>query len=150
VFLAAVGEKMTEVAGEVADGMLVHGFTTERYLREVTLASIERGLAKAGTPSYYPVSSAADLAAAIRTLIGAANTCTFQIGPAPTSDGTTDLKQIVVMGDGTPIPRDTTHTNGYDYVDASMMSIQIYGSLCDQVMSGAIHEVGVNFICLIP
>jgi probable F420-dependent oxidoreductase len=48
VFLAAVGEKMTEVAGEVADGMLVHGFTTERYLREVTLASIERGLAKAG------------------------------------------------------------------------------------------------------
>jgi probable F420-dependent oxidoreductase len=48
VFLAAVGEKMTEVAGEVADGMLVHGFTTERYLREVTLASIERGLQKAG------------------------------------------------------------------------------------------------------
>src|SRR5688572_2601249 len=46
VFVAAVGEKMTEVAGEVADGMLVHGFTTERYLREVTLASIERGLAK--------------------------------------------------------------------------------------------------------
>jgi probable F420-dependent oxidoreductase len=48
VFLAAVGEKMTEVAGEVADGMLVHGFTTERYLREVTLPALERGGAKAG------------------------------------------------------------------------------------------------------
>lgn len=48
VYLAAVGEKMTEVAGEVADGMLVHGFTTERYLREVTLPAIERGLAKSG------------------------------------------------------------------------------------------------------
>jgi probable F420-dependent oxidoreductase len=47
VFLAAVGEKMTEVAGEVADGMLVHGFTTESYLREVSIPSIERGLAKA-------------------------------------------------------------------------------------------------------
>ena len=43
VFLAAVGEKMTEVGGEVADGMLVHGFTTERYLREVTLPALERG-----------------------------------------------------------------------------------------------------------
>ena len=32
VFLAAVGELMTEVAGEVADGILVHGFTTEGYL----------------------------------------------------------------------------------------------------------------------
>jgi probable F420-dependent oxidoreductase len=47
VFLAAVGPLMTEVAGEVADGLLVHGFTTERYLREVTLPALDRGLAKA-------------------------------------------------------------------------------------------------------
>jgi probable F420-dependent oxidoreductase len=37
VLLAGVGEAMTEVAGEVADGFLAHGFTAERYLREVTL-----------------------------------------------------------------------------------------------------------------
>jgi probable F420-dependent oxidoreductase len=48
VFLAAVGEHMTEVAGEVADGILIHGFTTERYVREVTLPAVDRGLAKAG------------------------------------------------------------------------------------------------------
>jgi probable F420-dependent oxidoreductase len=48
IFLAAVGEKMTEVAGEVADGMLAHGFTTERYLREVTVPALERGLAIGG------------------------------------------------------------------------------------------------------
>jgi probable F420-dependent oxidoreductase len=48
VFLAAVGALMTEVAGEVADGILVHGFTTEQYLREVTLPAIAKGLAKSG------------------------------------------------------------------------------------------------------
>jgi len=48
VFLAAVGERMTEVAGEVADGILCHGFTTERYLREVTLPALERGMARSG------------------------------------------------------------------------------------------------------
>jgi len=48
VVLAAVGPKMTEVVGEVADGMLIHAFTTEKYLREVTLPSIETGLARAG------------------------------------------------------------------------------------------------------
>jgi probable F420-dependent oxidoreductase len=48
VFLAAVGELMTEAAGEVADGLIAHGFTTERYLREVTLPAIARGLAKSG------------------------------------------------------------------------------------------------------
>ncbi|NNL66205.1 MAG: LLM class F420-dependent oxidoreductase [Myxococcales bacterium] len=48
IFLAAVGPRMTEVAGEVADGMIVHAFTTEKYLREVTLPAIDAGLAKAG------------------------------------------------------------------------------------------------------
>jgi probable F420-dependent oxidoreductase len=48
VYLAAVGPVMTEVAAEVADGIICHPFTTARYIREVTLPAIERGLAKAG------------------------------------------------------------------------------------------------------
>ena len=48
VHLAAVGPLMTEVAGEVADGMIAHTFTTEKYLRQVTLPAVQRGLAKAG------------------------------------------------------------------------------------------------------
>jgi probable F420-dependent oxidoreductase len=48
VFLAAVGELMTEVAGEVADGLLAHGFTTARYMREKTLPALHRGLARSG------------------------------------------------------------------------------------------------------
>lgn len=48
VFLAAVGPLMTEVAGEAADGIIIHSFTTEKYLREVTLPSIEKGLAVHG------------------------------------------------------------------------------------------------------
>src|SRR5262245_43102817 len=48
VFLAAVGPLMTEVAGEVADGVILHAFTTEKYLRDVTLPALEKGLAKSG------------------------------------------------------------------------------------------------------
>ena len=48
VVVAAVGPKMTQVAGEVADGMIVHSFTTAKYLRELTLPSIEQGLAVGG------------------------------------------------------------------------------------------------------
>ena len=48
MFLAAVGPHMTEVAGEVADGLLAHPFLTERYLREVTLPALARGRARAG------------------------------------------------------------------------------------------------------
>ncbi len=48
VMLAAVGPRMTEVAAETADGMIVHAFTTAKYVKDVTLPAIERGLAKAG------------------------------------------------------------------------------------------------------
>ena len=49
VFLAGVGPAMTAVAGEVADGFLCHGFTTERYLREVTLPALAEGRRRGGT-----------------------------------------------------------------------------------------------------
>jgi probable F420-dependent oxidoreductase len=48
VYLAGVGERMTEVAGEVCDGFICHGFTTERYVREVTIPALERGRARVG------------------------------------------------------------------------------------------------------
>ena len=48
IFLAGVGGLMTEVAGEVCDGFICHGFTTEKYLREVTLPALQRGREKAG------------------------------------------------------------------------------------------------------
>lgn len=48
VFVAAVGDRMTEMCGEVADGLLAHAFSTQRYAREVTLPTLTRGLERAG------------------------------------------------------------------------------------------------------
>lgn len=48
MFLAGVGPLMTEVAGEAFDGFICHGFTTEKYLREVTIPALARGRATAG------------------------------------------------------------------------------------------------------
>jgi probable F420-dependent oxidoreductase len=48
ILVAGVGPRMTRVAGEFADGFMVHGFTTERYLREVTVPALVRGRADRG------------------------------------------------------------------------------------------------------
>ena len=40
IWLAAVGEKMSAVAGRVADGLICHSFTTEAYLREQTRPAV--------------------------------------------------------------------------------------------------------------
>jgi probable F420-dependent oxidoreductase len=48
IWLAGVGPRMTEVAGEVADGFLVHPFHTPEFLRETTQPALARGLARSG------------------------------------------------------------------------------------------------------
>jgi probable F420-dependent oxidoreductase len=48
VLLAGVRERMLEVCGEVADGLLCHSFQSPEVLREITLPAIERGLERGG------------------------------------------------------------------------------------------------------
>jgi probable F420-dependent oxidoreductase len=46
IYLAAVNEGMYRAAGEVADGVEAHPFSTPSYLREVALPAIAKGLAR--------------------------------------------------------------------------------------------------------
>jgi probable F420-dependent oxidoreductase len=48
IFVAAVGEAMTEMCGEVADGHLGHPMVSRRYLDEVTLPALQRGMQRSG------------------------------------------------------------------------------------------------------
>ena len=48
VFTGGFGPRMTEVAGEVADGFIVHPFHSPESLRTLTLPALERGLARSG------------------------------------------------------------------------------------------------------
>jgi probable F420-dependent oxidoreductase len=48
VHLAAVGPVMTRLAGEVADGLIPHAFSTPEWFREVTLPALQEGLERSG------------------------------------------------------------------------------------------------------
>jgi hypothetical protein len=134
------------VVGVATAGVVSNGVDADQVL---TMMSTAGGRPRMGTPNYYSASSAAELASALTMLVGMTNSCVFQIGPAPTTDGTTSTSYIDVFGDGTKIPRDTTRTNGWDYVDGSgQNSIQIYGSTCDQVIAGTIQNLVVTFRCV--
>ena len=62
VFTAGVGPRMTVVAGEVADGLLVHPVNTRRSLQELTMPAIAEGARRAGR-------SAADVEVVCVTII---------------------------------------------------------------------------------
>jgi probable F420-dependent oxidoreductase len=48
IYLGALGPKMIEVAGEVADGLYGHPFTTMKFIEEVQLPPLREGLRKSG------------------------------------------------------------------------------------------------------
>jgi probable F420-dependent oxidoreductase len=48
VLVGALGPRMTKMTAEVADGLLVHPFSSERFVRERILPAIDEGLAAAG------------------------------------------------------------------------------------------------------
>lgn len=50
VFLAAVGPMMTEVAADVADGIMVHPMTSVKYLKQMTLPIVDASLKKRNLP----------------------------------------------------------------------------------------------------
>ena len=48
IYLAAVNEGMFRLAGEIADGIEAHPFSTPSYLRDVALPAMRKGLARGG------------------------------------------------------------------------------------------------------
>jgi alkanesulfonate monooxygenase SsuD/methylene tetrahydromethanopterin reductase-like flavin-dependent oxidoreductase (luciferase family) len=48
IFVAALGPKITGVAGEVCDGLLLHPMATETFVRDVVSPALDAGLARAG------------------------------------------------------------------------------------------------------
>jgi alkanesulfonate monooxygenase SsuD/methylene tetrahydromethanopterin reductase-like flavin-dependent oxidoreductase (luciferase family) len=50
VLIAAVQERMLQVAGEVCDGVRLHGIVTRRYLDEIAFPNLRKGFEKSGRP----------------------------------------------------------------------------------------------------
>ncbi|MFD4255105.1 TIGR03617 family F420-dependent LLM class oxidoreductase [Amycolatopsis thermoflava] len=101
VLLAGVGEGMTRAAGEVADGFLCHGFTTERYLREVTVPALRSGRSSldgfelVGSPMVVTGRTDAEIAAA---LAGTRRQIAFY-GSTPAYRGVLELHDRGELGD---------------------------------------------------
>lgn len=107
VHLAAVGPLMTEVAGEVADGLLAHGFTTPEYLRDVTLPALERGAAKVDR-------SRADLSISLPAFVVTGAT------PEETEKAATAVRGQIAFYGSTPAYAGVLEHHGWDHLQPEL------------------------------
>ncbi len=141
----AIRNAATEGIRTTVLGIVTPGGTADGTLDE--MASAGGGIGP-GWPRYTPVSNLAELMTTLDTLLGINPPCTFSLPAAPTNDGTTTRANISVILDGTEIPRDPNHLNGWDYLDASQSAIQLYGPAC-QALAAPPHTISIVFRCLL-
>jgi von Willebrand factor type A domain len=113
----------------------------------LTSMAIAGGEPQAADPRYYPVVSTAELVTVLGTIGGMIGSCSFGLGTAPP-----DPNNIAVTANGMKIPKDTAHTNGWDY-GAGQTSIQLFGQPCNDAKAGKLQDVQAIFGCpgkLIP
>jgi hypothetical protein len=107
---------------------------------DATLSAMAKagGKPRAADPAYYPVTTAADLSAALATIGGQFASCTLPIKQPPDPDN------IAVDADGMRVPKSAT--DGWAY-GAGMATIVLNGSWCANYQSGAIKDVQAIFGC---
>jgi hypothetical protein len=97
--------------------------------------------AQAGAVSYYPVTSQAALETVLQNVTGQIVSCSYPLTQAPANPDLVGIEE-----DGATIPRDTTHTNGWDFGPGDL-SINFYGAACANLQNGSVSNVGAVYGC---
>jgi len=95
-----------------------------------------------GTTSYYKASSKTEIQNALNIIAASVISCTIDLAEKPK-----EPDYVLVYLDGKPVPRDKTKTNGWDFSDATMTKIKLYGSYCKSLQDGTKHTVTATFKC---
>lgn len=135
--IAAV--KMVHDTGGIPTFVL--GIGTANGGGDATLTAMANagGFPRNGTPSYYPIESAADLTAAFATITQMVGQCFFSVSPVLT--GTQSIGGVT--GSTGSIMQDAT--DGYTIVGKN--GIQLNGKSCSDFMAGTITDVKVLVDC---
>ena len=89
---------------------------------------------------FYLASTKDELVTSLQTITGQVSNCVFDLSKAPPAPD-----NIAVLVNGAPAPQDTTHTAGWDYTTPNNTQVQVFGSWCDQIKSGASAANQVTF-----
>ncbi len=96
-----------------------------------------------GTSAFYKANSPAELAASLDAIADelALPPCTLALTETPP-----DADDLAVYFDDAAIPRSPSQQDGWDY-DAASNSINLFGTACETLQSGAVDNVRVDYGC---
>lgn len=134
VYLAAVGERMLQVTGEVADGLITHPFHRERYLRERILPAVASGVAAGGRRPE-------DMAVVASVLV--ATGC----DEAELARSTAHVRRWLSFYSSTPAYRPVLELHGWDHIHDELRTMSRRGQW--QEMADSFPDELVDLLALV-
>jgi probable F420-dependent oxidoreductase len=134
IFLGGVGPRMTEVAGEVADGFMIHPFSTAKFMRETTMPALARGLERSGR-------TRADLEIAFPVMVVAADT------DAEIDRGLGAMRSRLAFYGSTPAYKVVLDAHGWGELQAELNTLSKRGDWA--TMSTLITDEMVDELCVV-
>jgi len=91
---------------------------------------------------FYLANTKNDLVLALQAITGVVSTCLFPLNGKPPVPN-----NIAVKVDGTKAPQDMTHADGWDYTNADLTAVEVFGSWCDKIKTAGANKVEIIFGC---
>ena len=113
-------------------------------LNALAIAGLEPSAdSRPGATRFFLASNQAQLVTTLESIVNpVASNCVFPLNTKPPVPD-----NIAVKVNGTKSPHDTGHTDGWDYTDAGLTGLQVYGSWCDMIKSNG-NKVEITYGCL--
>ena len=108
------------------------------FLQALNDMALAGGRPRATAPFDYSVGTSAELKTALQSIGDSIAKCTYLTPSAPT-----DPNAITVEINGKLISRDTTHMNGWDWVDQAFGTLAFFGAACEAASAGTPAITGV-------
>jgi probable F420-dependent oxidoreductase len=134
IYLAAVGERMLRVTGEVADGLITHPFHSEEYLRRRILPALAEGAVAAGRRPE-------DVAVVGSVLVATGR------DPGEVSRATAGVRRWLSFYSSTPAYRPVLELHGWGHIHEKLRAMSRRGEW--QAMADAFPDELVGELALI-
>ena len=139
ILLGALGPRMTRLAAQVADGVLVMPFNTEGHVRDRALPAIDAGLAAAGRPTRGSSDDRFEIVIEVIVCCGRndAELATAEAG----------VKALLGFYGSTPAYRSVLEGEGYDALQPDLNAASKRGEwarMADMIDEGLLHRLAVH------
>jgi hypothetical protein len=95
-----------------------------------------------GTEHFYPAEDPAAILAVLEDVMSTiVVSCVFDLHPGADVDPT----EVNLYIGGELVPRDPSHTDGWDYVDAD--TVEFFGPACERILAGEVSSVSATYGC---